>query len=390
MIDNGMFTEVHDREVARKIILEQVPLDCPIYSMLIAQGRARRAKAEKVEWFKGNLPVRTTTVVNGGAAYTGGTTDIVVANAAVFYANAKILCTATNEVMLCLAVNTGTNTITVERGLGAIVAGAAGSVANGATLVNMGYVAGEGSGLAPARVTNVDAVYNMKETFRETVEISGRKNRQRELTETTREYRRREAFEKVVRDQEHSILFGALETGTVDVAGKRITTMGGMFQGISSNVINIGGAMSDDELEALAASLFSLGGRLKWWFCGATSLLAITKIHKGKLAYTTADDRIGFVPQVFRTHWGDALLIPHRGLSGAYAGEIVSIDPEHAGIVFSEQSSDKANDDGELHLREDVQPDATDGSADEWFSEFTIELGHEGTHGRGKGITGAE
>jgi hypothetical protein len=385
MITNDMFTGVLNRDVAREISLIQLAQDNPIYATLVAAGRRRTAQAEKVEWFTGNITTRRTQVNNGSTAYDETTTGIVVDSVAPFKAGHLVLCEATGEIMYITSISS--LTLTVIRGVGGQVAAAAGSVANNAYLTSLGFVAGEGTGAPPYVSTDLNAPYNFMETFKETVQVSGRRQRVGVLTEDDRSFRRREKFELLMRNIEHRFLFGARDNDNDDAAGNRITTMGGLLQHITTNITNIGGTMDAVELRSALGVASQYGSGTKLLFCGSLVLEAIATLYDGKLRLAPSDDRIGLRPRTFLSEWGtEFTLIPHRALQGVYAGYAIAVDPAQAEVIYM---AGKDGQTGEPVLQADLQDNDEDAIKDQWFAELTLGWGDEKTHAIIKGVTGA-
>lgn len=381
MLRVASFTGALDREVTEAIILVEAASEIPIYSALVAAGQIRAATAEKLEWWTDGHAARRTQINNGGSAYTGSTTDLVVDDASIFYPNSQAYSEATNEVMLVTAVNTGTNTITVVRGVGNI-AGAPGSVANDVWLRQIGSAAGEGAHLQAARFGNKTAVVNYMQTFRHTVSLSGRLNAIGKLTEDERAYQRRKKFSEHIRDIENAILYGQPDEGTTDGDGNRVTTMGGLLQAITTNVDNVGGTMTLARWNQAVEPVFNYGSSRKLMFAGPTFLRTLHTLYEAKLQTRSGERATGLSVAQVLTPYGELDIIPHRQLVGGQAGMAIIVDPMDAQI---RPLSDAR---GRPHLNENVQQPGQDSVADEWFAELSLEWGDQNKHSVIKGVTG--
>lgn len=378
------FSGALDRDVTQEIILNLAANDMPIYAGLAGAGQQRETQNEKFEWYTSDLTDRRTQVNNAPDDYDDTTTAVVVDSVAGFYPNCMVLAEATGEVMYCTAVNTGTKTLTVVRGIGSVVAAAVGSVANDAYLRNIGPALGESSSLPEARHVGGGNVSNWVQTFRKAVQLSGRLDASATLTEQERPRQRRATFEELRRDIEHALIFGAADGDTVDADGKKATSTGGLLQAISTNVTNIGGTMSLSELDTFAAAAFAYGSSEKFMYAGSTVMGAVHDLYRGKLQLTVADGAAGLKIAKVLTPYGIFNLVHHRGLTGTYAGHGIVVDPMQAEIRYTGGGR------GLPHLREDVKKDGVDGTVDEWFAELGLQWGSEKHHAVLKGVTGAE
>ncbi len=373
------FTGPLDRDVTQEIILVQGADEMPIYSSLIARGQARPTMAEKVEWSTQSLDGRRTAINNAPDNYDENTTSIVVDDGTVFYANSLILFEATGEVGLVTAV--ATNTLTVVRGVGSVVAAAAGSVADNANVQCVGAAAGEGAPKASARNYDPTLDHNYLQTFRDTVGLTGRMQRHGTLTEDERARLRRTKFEDHIRSIERSIVFGARSSGVTDGSGNRVTTMGGILQHVTTNVDDVAGTMSKARLDLALRNPFAYGSPEKFMFCGTLMLETCNQLYHGAMQVMSGSVAAGLtIRKIFTSH-GTVNLIPHRALVGPHAGYGLVVDPAQAEIRYSE---------GWLpHLKADIQTPGTDAVEDEWRSELCLTWGMEQAHAVIKGVTGA-
>lgn len=380
MINHQTFEGALSPDVLAAVIRVQHADEVPLYAMMLGAGKVRPAIAERVAWFTSGIGSRRGQINNGGSAYTAVSTVLVVDDASIFSNGDTLIAEATGEIMLVQAVAVGANTITVTRGIGA-VAGAIASVADDAFLMNIGNAHGEGSGSPNHRAASKVEVYNLLQTFRQAVEISGRLGRVQTLTEDERAFQRKEAFAQITRDIEHAFLFGARNANLTDVNSKRVTTMGGLRESVTTNVTNIGGTIDKDELTAFAGSGFATGSRTKTLFAGPTLLSAIHKLYENQARITQTVANVGLRIQTIETPHGTIRLVPHNSFRGAFAGDGILVDVDSLMIRPSKG--------GELQLKEDTQVKGDDSSRDEIFAELTLEYGAEENHAQLRGVTGA-
>jgi len=376
----ALYTGILDRDVTQGILLTREANEVPIYAAILAAGGKRPTMNEKFEWQTDGFANRRTAINNAPDNYDENTTSIVVDDGTAFYANSLILFEATGEVGLVTAV--ATNTLTVVRGLGGVIVAAAGSVADNANVLNIGVAEGEGKGAPSARRTNRTTASNWVQTFRHAVDISGRLSRMKEKTEDLRAYERAKKLREHGRDIEHMLIFGAADGSNTDADGKNVTTSGGLLQAITSNVSNIGGAMSQAEFDAWSEKVFSQGSGEKLVVAGTTALSAVGTLYKDKVRSAASDTLVGLRIQQVLTNFGVMNFVHDRRLGTAHTGTMIAIDLEGVQI--------RHTDGGDTHLREDIQNPDVDGKTDEWFSEFGLQWGDEADHAKAIGITGAE
>ncbi|MCA9289382.1 MAG: DUF5309 family protein [Phycisphaerales bacterium] len=383
MLTVPTFTGPLDRNVTEEIILVQAAEDAPIYAALVGQGLTDETGNQKVEWYTDQHSVRTTAIDNGSTPYDETDTTLVVDSSAPFFEGCLIRADATGEIMYCVSVTNGT-TIVVRRGVGGVVAAAAASVANNAVLRNLGPAAGEGRTMYAHRASNPAAEYNFLQTFRKTVEMSGRMLNEATLTENEQARLRKVKFEELIRDFEHALVFGARDNDTTDVNGKVVTTMGGLWQHITTNVDNVGGTMTKARMVSGLEPFFQFGSMEKWAFCGQLWLQTANSLFDSQLRLAQSDRVAGLqIQQLMLPSGGKLNLVLDRTLSAPLTGAAIVVDMAQAELVFARGER------GRPRLKPIALTDGADAQAEEWFAEFTLRWGSEKFHGIQKGVTGA-
>lgn len=381
MLMTGDFNGAMDRDITQEIILNLAANDMPVYANLVGGGQENETTVQKFEWYTADLAARRTQINNGPDDYDAATTSIVVDDGTLFEPNCMLLAEATGEVMLVTAVST--NTLTVKRGIGSVVAAAVASVADDAYVRNIGPAREEGSDLPAARHIGGGNVANWVQTFRKPIELSGRLDASATLTEQERPRQRRAVFETLRRDIEHALIFGAADGDTTDANGKLVTSTGGFLQAIATNVDNVGGTMTLDRFNTFAATAFQYGSAEKDLYAGSTLVETIHSLFLGKLNISPSDAAPGLRITRVLTPYGIFNLTHHRGLTGTYAQYGVVVDRAQAEVRFMGAGR------GKPHLREDVKKTGQDAIVDEWFAELGLQWGSEKHHAVIKGVTGA-
>lgn len=367
-------------DVASQIVLSVHANAAPFVSAIMAQGYGPEPVNEKVEWGKQSLSARTSTIDTAG--YVAATTVISLASAAGMYPDCIVRFTATGETAFVTAVNYSTNDITVIRGVGSVAAADA-SVANGATVMNLGPAAGEGS-LSPTERDYTPAKhFNYVQTFRKSVKVTGRFQRIGGITQDELPRRREVANKELLIDLDHQLIFGQKNSGATLVSseGKRTTLMGGIREHIATNVDAIGGTATKARINTFAKMAFNKGADDKLWLCGPTAIETLNTHGEQKLQTVQGDVAVGLRLLRYITPYGVALLAYERNMTGATAGDIISVAIDK--IKF------RPTKDGKIALKQTLQTPGEDAQKEEWFGEMSTEFGDEEEHAIATGITGA-
>jgi hypothetical protein len=381
-----MFEGQIDPDIASQLTILNTEKN-PILSTLFLSRPDRQVITgdEQFRWYKQGLPARRTQINNGGAAYDGTTTTIVVDDGSVFEPGSLIFAEATNERMFVQAV--AGNSLTVVRGVGAPAA-AAGSVANDAWLRNIGFAAGEGSSSPNAKHASATEQKNYVQTFRKSVEITGRASAMATKTQDQRAFQRQLKFEEFLQDHENALIYGAAaDTGVVDSDGRKVTTTGGFIEAIVTNVDNVGGTMTRSRFEQFCEMAFGYGSGLKTGFSGNTVIDTIASFFRPNEVNTTRDPIVGLRITEVRTQYGDLRMVYHRGFKPLLAGQMLVVDQDDPLLALMHTNA--PNRDGRPHLNEDIEDAGDDTAKDEWFSEVGLRWGTEENHAILKGVTGA-
>ncbi len=395
MLTIDTFTGDLSEQVARQILLSLAADDAPIYASIVGTpGGVVPTVAEEFHWYRDSLPSRRTQINDPGDTLDAASVALVVDDASVFFPDCLVLAEATGEIMLCTAVDTGTNTITVRRGVGSKIAAADASVDDNAYLNNIGSAAEEGADQAEGRHVAARKFTNVVQTFRHPVEFTGRLARVRKDTENEIARQRRDTFQVHLRDIEGAMLFGAYDTDEVGSSGKRTTTTEGLFQAITTNVDNVGGALSLSRLDQFAEMAFHYGEREKVLFAGSTLHRAIHDLYRAKLEVRSMEGEVGLRVAVVKTAFGELQLVHHRGLVGGYAQQGIVVDPADVNFRVTEGGDAGADmrglaENGRTMFKPETQSPGKDSAAGEWFTEGGLQYGDELRHAVIKGVTGA-
>jgi hypothetical protein len=382
MINTTNFQGAVTPDVLSTVVRVQAANENPLYAMLLGGNRILKAKAEKVEWYTTQPASRRTQINRPADDYTDLSVTLIVDDGNMFMVGDTVIAEATGEVMLVTA-KPATHSITVVRGIGSVAAADA-SVADDAYLMNIGNAHGEGAASPETSAANKVQAFNYLQTFRQAVEISGRQNRVETLTEDERAFQRAESFKEVTRDIEHALIFGARNNALTDANGKKVTTMGGLREMVTTHVTNQGGTMTKDQFIAWCESVFDTGSAEKALLSGPTLLTTIHAFYDDKVRHNTTVTNVGLRIQSIDTPHGRLNLVPHKGLRGAYAGDGIAVDIENLKLRPTEKEGG-----GRLQLKADTQDKGQDSTREEIFAEHTLDFGAEQNHAQLRGVTGA-
>lgn len=373
---------LQDVDFVRDIVLVEQTQSAPIYAALVAKGMVPTMTPE-FRWATRDMPVITTKINNAADDYTAATTSIVVDDASVFFPSSLILFEATGEVGLVTAVNAGSNTLTVARGVGSTIAAADASVADNADVRQIGSAMGEGQSSPAFRKTVPTKVENYTQIFREPIEFTGTANASSTKPEYGRGRERAFKLREVIQQIERTVLFGLKDDDTVDADGKIVRTSGGLYESISTNVKDVGGNLTEAVLMDFLQMAGQFGSGQKLLFGGGTFIGYLSRIFSDRLQFARLSDRISLnVAPLVGPDGTEFLVATNRQMKGAFAADAVVIDPEQA--TWRGLGDERGN----LRIRENIHDPEFDGTKDEWLTEAGLEYGAEETHARIEGITG--
>lgn len=271
--------------------------------------------------------------INNGTGYATGDTAFVVDNpgGAIFTKGDVVKNTRTGEIYRVTSVNYGTNTITVTRAQGSVVATA---LLDNDWLTIIGTAAEEGSGTLPANHTQLVPVTNFTQIFRTTVEISKTLDASKTYPSMKPgEYRRYQRLKKAVEHAkliERAFLFGDKKEVATGPDGEPLRYTGGLLEAIQA-VGNVqdeaGSALTQTEFSNfLRDYAFTNGSSEKLFLCGNAILAYIEGFAQGKLQLTPDDKTYGVAVRKYQSPFGILNIVRHPMFEKQYAGLGAVID----------------------------------------------------------------
>jgi hypothetical protein len=337
----------------------------------------------KYTWWE-DEPFARFDAVNG----TTGTGTSVVVDTPTMFSNLDLVkVTRTAEVMRVTAINVGTSTLTVVRGVG----GSAVALVDNDELFVIGAASPENDTSRVARTQNPVEVTNYTSIQRDSIEESGTAMSSAYNTSPTDwDYISAQVGKEHSKQLELKLWHGKpSENLTGGANGKPLRTTGGALHFISTNITAAGGTLTEATWRGAQRAAFRYGSGQKVAFCAGIPLGALNSFPMSKLqVIQPAEGTIAYGLKVNRMigPFGDCLVVYNKLFEGAvYGGIIATLDMNNIRRRFLSSDPGGSRD---THILTNRQPNDQDGRKDEWLTEAGLEFGIERTHSLITGITG--
>lgn len=340
---------------------------------------SKEAHSSKIEWLEDQLFPRLSTLA--ASATSGAGTISVASGTGAYFRQGDIVRVATTGEALGVSAAPSTDTVGVVRSVGAT---AAASAASGVDLVIIGNASAQGASLGVRAVTKRVAAYNYTQIFRHPYgftntltasELYGGNEPMKERAKKAIEHKRA---------IEHSLFWGARDFYSTGLGGadtEPTTTMGGLFEYISTNVKDPSGAMDKAEFETFMTAGLQYGSRDKLLFASPLVAAIISGYARDNWVRSRPSD----------TKWGIAV---DGAISGAFGFEVPVVVKRDWG-EFQSTSSQYASwaflvDMGSVKLRPlrgrntklllNRQGNSEDQTVEEYLTETSFEVQQESKH----------
>lgn len=355
------------------------PAATPFFQIL-GKLPKKKATSYKVEWMEDSYG-SIWDAVNNGAGYNSTATSIVVDDGTKFIADDLVLVYRTGEVIFVRSVST--NTLTVVRGYEDTPPTNNAALLDNDKLIIMGQAKEEGWTPAAMKRKALGMHYNYVQFFSKFIHC-------KECTENVRLYggseRRRLLNKKGVeikRDIENGLMMGrrALDTTSAAATSDHLRgTMGGLEYFVTSNVMTpANGELSESYFDdTVMETMFEYGSMEKWLFSGSKILAFLTAVAKKRWAPPQVDGAYGVRVETYYINGCTVHCVRHPLLISSYAGHGFFIDVEN--VIMRDMEN--------MKLNANVQSKKSHTVEDEYFSELSVEIKGEKTHGIIKGVTG--
>lgn len=288
------------------------------------QGKALKKKETtdpEFKWFEDKFGAREDIV----AGDQSGATDLVVTNVGYFSVGDVLLCVKstqasndpTGETMLVTAVDTGTDTLTLQRQIGDGASGGGLLLTNDVIWI-IGNANEEGAGLREIKATAVAEVANYCQIFRTPIGITETARNTKGWTkESDFDYQtRKKGIEHMV-DIERAFLFGKKEQLTSGLTHpKRFT------QGIAPRITQKEQNVSTrDDFNDYLEVLFANGNTEKYLFSSPYVVGKINEFAMDKLQVVSGEKAFGLTILKYMSPFGTLNVIKHDLLKGDLYGK---------------------------------------------------------------------
>jgi len=366
-------------DMSPKIYLLE-PSAAPL-TVLLNKLRKEKATNPKFEWLEDELMPNWTNITNNagtGTTITLGSSagDTSHYNYVSKYSLIKV--PSTGEVMLVTAIDESSGNVTVTRGYGTSTSSVDGST-DPVPVVIIGTAFSETAGASDLtyRTTKQTDNYNYIQIFQRPVKVS----RVTDLSETyggkVRVTEQAKAGIEILRDIENAFLYGARHS---DASGERRTT-GGVLYFVTTNVTDIGGALTYSAMEAFLRTVFRYGRDRKLLFASplVTSALSIIAEARGSVRILPKENTYGVAIRNWSSPHGDVLIVKDNNLTGTtYGGYGLLLEIEEMAFRYMQ----------DVTLETNVQEPAALYYLDKYVAMVGLEIHNDQKHGIMTGITG--
>lgn len=326
--------------------------------------------------------------INNAAGYTAGDTSLVVDTATTFNVQDTVFVPRTSEMLRVTAVNTGTNTLTVVRGVGSTAA----ALNDNDELIVVGSSFEEGATSREAHTDNPTKKTNYCQIFRDKVELTETdRSTDNQVSPHDWDRARNRVGKDHALDIEHALWFGKPSKDTSGTHPRRTT--GGYFHFATANKTAVGGTLSESTFWSSLRPVFEFGSEVKAGFAAPLVVDVLNNFPRAKFS-GDGQARTIYGVRVYQfvsphgtinlvTNW----LFKSLDAAGAsnYAGTLAIVDLDALAYRYLAGGPGGSRDTKVLKNRQ--APDA-DSYAEEYLTECGLEFGLAKRHGQLTGITG--
>jgi hypothetical protein len=333
--------------------------------LLNALGFSEAVTAVEHVWFEDEMfPDETVTT----ASALIDATAIVVADVTPFRVGSVIK--IGEEFLYVSAINPGTKTLTVTRGYAGTTAAAVSNAAKVEFLFDEGT---EGADARAARYKARVRKSNLTQIFTDSIEISGTAQAVAQYgIDNLYEYEKQKKQLELALQLEKALING------VSYENGQVRQMKGLRQFITTNVTNVGGAVTLAAINTLAQSVYDAGGFKQAGdykiMVAAKQKIALSGTDSNKITLTRGENTRGQVVDKIVTDFGEFEVVLNQNLA---SDELFLFDSNRAKIrpLITREFA---------HTYLGTKGDYTTGQI---IGEYTLELEQEKAHGRLKGLS---
>jgi hypothetical protein len=327
---------------------------------------ARWARSTVHEWLEDTLIPNTDTV----SAVAGN--DLTVDHVDRFRVGDQLL--LHGEIMLVTVVDTGSDTITVQRGYGGSTETTIGS---GDELRILGNAALEGADAQSPRFTTRSRLTNFTQIFSSTVEVSGSELAVRQIgVRDELDYQKNQRLRELLRDLENSVINGTAPAANPQGSATVRRTMRGIIPSVLSNRFEPGEndfpsdtTLTEEQLNlALRAIWQSSSGQIDLIVVGGPEKRAINEFVQTNRRFAASTERFRDMINVYESDFGVCRVVLSRWVP---SGTVLLLDSSRIDVLPLSGRS--------FHYK----PLASTGDREsgQLIGEYTLELRNENAHG---------
>ena len=358
------------RDVDDKVYLREADTAPLVAFLKKAKQRKRKVENPKFEWIEKVIGTPTTNYTGANETTPGTSITITTGDASMFSVGDVIYVPRTGEQMLVTAVNTSTDTLTVQRGWGE---NPAQPLQNGDLLVYLAPAYEEHATSGEAKWINPIEKYNYCQVVRTPYEIS-----RRELQTATYDLKnpklqelRRETLILHMEALERQFIFGQAKRDTS--TGKIRDATRGLISFIQTNVYSAGGVFTRQKFTDFLGMVFNYGGKNKVMFVGSDMLEALeAEVFAGaNVQITPRSKEFGLSITTWISPYGQIDIVYHRLLSQVHPDMGIVVDLDKVKYAYLQDTQ----------ARENIQPPDLDGVKGEYITDAGLQLMNEELHG---------
>lgn len=226
-----------------------------LYSFLSQVGRGEKAKSTKFHWQERQYMPNLSKIGVGGITNVATVIPTTAGQGQYFRPGDFVRILSTGEGVLVQSV--AVDNLTVERGIGGVAAAAA---LAGATLYNVGNATAQGVGLGVMKVLKNLSNWNYAQIFRHPFGFTNSEIASENFSGNQLVRERKDKFVEHKRAMDSTAIFGARAEDLTNPNNPLYMT-GGATEFITTNVIDLDGAMTDESLEAGLTQILANGGK---------------------------------------------------------------------------------------------------------------------------------
>lgn len=355
-------------------VAELEPNTAPLV-VLTKKLRKVKAIAPKVEWLE-HEPMPRFDVLSASAA--SNATALPVTNGNYFRVGDVIRNTNTGVAFEVTATAAGNITVGASP-LGAVGAAAHG---NGDEIFIVANLNAEGAGLRQIKTPKLDNKFNYCEIIRTPYGLTGTEDATKLYGGPDRPRLKAEALQEHLRAWEQAALVGP-KSENLATAGAPKRTCGGLTEFVTTNVTNVGGALTEAAFQTFLRSGFrySSGSARKILLASPIVVSAIEGFARSNIQVVNDDAATyGIKMKTYMSGQGDVDIIMERWMQDSlnYRGWAFLLDLDSIAYMPLRDTRIELN----------RQGNDQDKMQDEWFTEATFKIQHERRHAIMKGVTG--